>query len=75
MRDLKQEVLKVPVADRVRKTATKDHTIDITTALLLLRDGQLQQQLLVVSIGVHPWNTPSKCGFRFLVAHLGRPNG
>ena len=46
MRDLKQEALKVPVANRVRKTATKDHTIDITTSLLLLRDGQLQQQLL-----------------------------
>ena len=46
VRDLKQEALKVPVADRVRKTTTKDHTIDITTSLLLLRDGQLQQQLL-----------------------------
>ena len=45
MRDLKQEALKVPVANRVRKTATRDHTIDITTSLLLLRDGQLQQQL------------------------------
>ena len=44
VRDLKQEALKV--ANRVRKTATKDHTIDITTSLLLLRDGQLQQQLL-----------------------------
>ena len=41
VRDLKQEALKVPVADRVRKTATKDHTMNITTSLLLLHDVQL----------------------------------
>ena len=46
VRDLKQEALRVPVADRVRKTSTKEHTVDITTSLLLLRDAKLQQQLL-----------------------------
>jgi hypothetical protein len=46
VRDLKQEALNVPVADRVRKTTTKEHTVDITTALLLLRNAKLQQQLI-----------------------------
>ena len=44
--DLKQEAKKIPVADRVRSTPVKEHTIDITTAKLFLRDAELQSRLV-----------------------------
>ena len=47
--DLKQEAKKIPVADRVRNTPVKEHTIDITTARLFLRDAELQS-LLVATV-------------------------
>ena len=44
--DPKQEAKKIPVADRVRNTPVKEHTIDITTARLFLRDAELQSRLV-----------------------------